>query len=364
MQVPCTSAGLLPLRLQAPEEQGRRAAGPSEQGRRTPVAGPSLPAGGPTRRISGASGASGAAAGSVLWMQRPCLRFTAGWGARVRALISAGGAPRVLLGCPLLPERSRMWLERLRIVLFELGMVVYLLYQVSWMFHLRRLRRSGRDAEADALVERLVTGWARRVFERRRCELRVDGGEHLPRGQPFVVFCNHQSKYDIPALLAGLNLAIGFVVKRELFYIPGLSYWMRQIGCLNLDRRDVTGGAEALAGLAGDLRLHGRGFIIFPEGTRTRDPERRVQPFKRGALRLASEQDLPVLPVTIDGTWLLNDVPAMFATRGGGRYVRLHIGPLRRLSGSSAPERAQFVAELYEAIRSTREAIRVHWAGS
>ncbi|HEX9844785.1 MAG TPA: lysophospholipid acyltransferase family protein [bacterium] len=249
----------------------------------------------------------------------------------------------------------------MRIVLIELWMLVYMLYHAKAGFTLARLRRQGRDAEAEAIIDRRVTDWARRVFRNLDCRLEVEGREHVPRGQPFVVFSNHQSKYDIPALLAGLGVAIGFVVKRELFWVPGLTFWMRQINCLSLDRGDARSGAEALARLSAELKRRGKGFIIFPEGTRTRDPQRTVQPFKRGALRLASEHDLPVLPVTIDGTRLLDLHDARAATRGGGRVVRIRIEPLQRLAGNSAPARAQFVERLYETIRSNREAIRVEW---
>lgn len=257
-----------------------------------------------------------------------------------------------------------MWFERTRILLFQLWVLSYMIFNARIGLRLARMRRQGREAEADAIVERMVTGWARDVLTTLRCRLEVEGLEHLPQGEAFVVYANHQSQYDIPALLVGLNRAIGFVVKRELLWIPGLSFWMRQIQCHFIDRKDISGGARSLRELAADLKRHRRGFIIFPEGTRTRDPQRAVQPFRRGAIRLAAEEDLPVLPVTIDGTRLLEVQAARAATRHGGRLVRIRIAPLRRVPGTSAPVRRQFVDELYETIRSNREAIRVEWPAS
>lgn len=254
-----------------------------------------------------------------------------------------------------------MWLEWLRIKSFELWMLVYMLYHAKARFRLAHLRRRGRAAEAEAIIDRMATRWAHWVFENLRCRLEVEGLEHVPQGQPFVIYCNHQSKYDIPALLAGLGTAIGFVVKRELFWVPGLTYWMRQINCLSLDRSDVTTGVEALKGLAVELKRRGKGFIIFPEGTRTRDPERRVQPFRRGAIRLASEEQLPVLPVIIDGTRLLDRRDSLAATRRGGRLVRIRIEPLRSPPNHSAPARRAFMDDLYATIRSNWEAIHVQW---
>ncbi len=257
-----------------------------------------------------------------------------------------------------------MLLERTRILLFQLGMLVNMVFRAKVGFRLAYLRREGRDAEAEAIVERIVSEWSHGVLDSLRCRLEVEGLEHVPHGEAFVVYANHQSQYDIPALLAGLDRAIGFVVKRELLWIPGLSFWMRQIQCHFIDRRDIRGGARSLQALAAELKRHGRGFIIFPEGTRTRDPHRVVQPFRRGAIRLAAEQDLPVLPVSIDGTRLLELQAARAATEHGGRLVRIRIAPLRRVPGTSAPARRQFMDELYETIRSNWQAIRVEWPAS
>jgi 1-acyl-sn-glycerol-3-phosphate acyltransferase len=257
-----------------------------------------------------------------------------------------------------------MWLEPIRNRLFELWLILDMIYHTKVRFKLARLRRAGREAEAEAIVRTMISGWSHWVLDSVSCKVEVQGREHVPQGRPFVIYCNHQSKFDIPVLVTGLGQILGFVTKKELFAVPGLAFWMRQINCVSIDRQDVVGGAEVLARLGAEIKRRNSGFIIFPEGTRTRDPQRRVQPFRRGALRLAATQDLPVLPVTVDGTHLLDDSRAMARTRGGGRVVRVRVEPLRTLPGTSGPQRKRFMDELYETVRSNREAIRVEWPGS
>lgn len=254
-----------------------------------------------------------------------------------------------------------MLAARLRVLLLELRMALSIGYHALAGIHLAVLRSLGRTEQVNAFVQRLVIRWSNNLFANLHCRIDIEGAEHIPRGEAFIVVSNHQSKYDIFALIAGLDMAVGFVAKRELFRIPGLSFWMRQINCFSLDRRDVSGGGTGLAQLAADLKRRGMGFVIFPEGTRTRHPQREVQPFKRGAIRLVSESGLPVLPITLDGTHLLDLPGPMADTRNGGRFVRMRIDPLRRLPGTSAPERRAFVDGLYETIRSNWEAIRVEW---
>lgn len=254
-----------------------------------------------------------------------------------------------------------MLLQRIRIAVFELWMLAYMIYQAKLRFTFARMRRQGRAAEAEAMAQRMVVRLAHWVLDHLQCRLEVEGAEHVPRDEAFVIVSNHQGKHDISALVVAMDRGVGFVTKRELFRIPGLSFWMRQIHCLSIDRRDVEGSARAISALGAELKRTASPFVIFPEGTRTRDPERRVQPFKRGALRLASEHDLPVLPVSIDGTRLLDLPGPMRATRNGGRVVRLRIAPLRRLPANTAPARRAFMDELETTVRSNWEAIRVQW---
>ncbi len=189
----------------------------------------------------------------------------------------------------------------------------------------------------------------------------MEGREHIPADRAFLIYSNHQSKFDIPVLIAAFGRRIGFVAKRELFWVPGLAYWMRKINAVSLDRTDVSAGVQTLHALAQRLEAEGQPFVMFPEGTRTRDPERRVQAFKRGAIRLAAGEGLPVLPVSLDGTRLLEDAAAMRATRRGGRVIRVRIEPPRQVADASAPGRKAFTDALHDTIRSNWEAIRVEW---
>ena len=251
--------------------------------------------------------------------------------------------------------------SRLMLVLIELRRLLFLLYQSGIGLRYWWLRSRGRGTEVDAMIERRVTTGSRYLLAKLHCEVRTEGEEYIPRDQAYVIFVNHQSKYDVPVLVGCLDQALGFVAKKELFRIPGMSFWMRQINCLPLDRSDIAGAAAALALQGMQLRDKRRGFIIFPEGTRSKDRDGKIQAFHRGSLRLACEYGLPILPVSIDGTRLLDRPDSMWHTRGGGRLVRLKIAQLRAAPGTSAPERKKFMDELHRTIVSNWEAIRVEW---
>lgn len=226
-------------------------------------------------------------------------------------------------------------------------------------------RRLGYGASVERDVERMTDNWSRKVLRTIGVELQVEGAEHIPPEGAVVVMSNHQSQYDIPVLMAALGRPMGFLAKRELFRIPGLSFWMRQIRCLPLNRQDTASTWPELQRFGQELQALGHGFIVFPEGTRSRDPGGEVGSFKRGSLRLAAAFELPVLPVIVDGTRHFENKEALQATRRGGRVVRVRIEPPRQTRPDmSGPERKQFMDGLRETIVSNREAIRVSWRQS
>ncbi len=222
-------------------------------------------------------------------------------------------------------------------------------------------RRRGRDDEVAATVVRISVTWGQRIMRRLHCRVEVEGREHVPQSGPVIVMCNHQSMFDIPILMGHLGRLLGFVTKRELFRIPGLSHWMRNIGCIALDRSDAHGAAKLFREVSLAIKEAGSGIILFPEGTRTRDPEGKIGPFKEGSARLATLQNIPILPVSLDGSRFLSRSSAMARTVKGGRVVRVKIAPPVYPNIASARERHALMTEIRETILTNFEAIRLEW---
>ncbi|MFJ4898696.1 lysophospholipid acyltransferase family protein [Streptomyces sp. NPDC088727] len=128
----------------------------------------------------------------------------------------------------------------------------------------------------------------------------VERRGRLPRGG-CVVVANHSSHADTAALLAALDARHGPAIGAAADYWFA-SPWRRRI-CRRLAAgfpvRRGGGGMDDLLSMAGDLR-GGRAVVLFPEGTRARDGE--LGSFHRGALVLAEEAGVPVVPVGIAGT--------------------------------------------------------------
>jgi 1-acyl-sn-glycerol-3-phosphate acyltransferase len=133
----------------------------------------------------------------------------------------------------------------------------------------------------------------------RACGVRVHvhGLEHLTGPGPYVFAPNHQSHFDIAALLGYLPGHNRFVAKRDLFDEPVLGTVLRTMGMIPVDRDNPLEAIQLLNHVAVEERCS---LIIFPEGTRSRDGA--LLPFKKGPFAAAIYMKVPVVPVICKGT--------------------------------------------------------------
>jgi 1-acyl-sn-glycerol-3-phosphate acyltransferase len=134
---------------------------------------------------------------------------------------------------------------------------------------------------------RLNPGW----------HLEVQGRERLPKG-PAVLVCNHQSLLDIIAAMA-LFHPYKFVSKVSLFRVPLLGWMMRLIRHIPLDRGRPHSTVLMLENCRRWLR-RGVSILFFPEGTYAEGEH--LLPFRSGAFLLAIEEQVPLVPILIEGT--------------------------------------------------------------
>ncbi len=161
-------------------------------------------------------------------------------------------------------------------------------------------RRLVRAADKEGKLDNDYLNWAKYVLAVFQVDLQVEGRAHIPKGRErkLVIMSNHQSQLDIPALESALEFRLGFVAKKELSRVPLLNYWMRQIGCVFIDRsnrRDAHRILEKAAAEMGSTPL-----VVFPEGTRSKTGE--LLPIKLGGCRLAILAEALILPILISGT--------------------------------------------------------------
>ena len=141
--------------------------------------------------------------------------------------------------------------------------------------------------------------WSRGLLICSGLKMEVQSVSRLDPTSRYVFMPNHQSLYDIPALIASLPVPAFFFAKQSLFRIPVFGWAIRSGGFVSIDRQDRS---QARRGFAQALENLDRGMstVIFPEGTRSLDGV--LLPFERGGFLLALKSGADIVPVGIRGT--------------------------------------------------------------
>jgi 1-acyl-sn-glycerol-3-phosphate acyltransferase len=130
--------------------------------------------------------------------------------------------------------------------------------------------------------------------------IEVRGREHLQPGRNYIFMSNHASNLDPPVLIPVIPGRCSVLVKKELFRIPVLGTGMRLGHLVPVDRGDQEAAIQSVR-KAMDVLHEGLHMVVYPEGTRSGDG--RLLPFKKGPFHLAMDSGVPVVPVTILGTY-------------------------------------------------------------
>jgi 1-acyl-sn-glycerol-3-phosphate acyltransferase len=157
-------------------------------------------------------------------------------------------------------------------------------------------RRKGRVFHA------IARGWAHAVLFVCGVKVRVRGIDGVDLSRNYVYVSNHASMFDIPAIIAGIPDQIRIVYKRELHVIPFFGWGLKYGAYIGIDRGRGPDAMKSLDEAIGRIR-HGASVLLYAEGTRTLDGK--LQPFKRGAFNIAVKAGVPVVPLTINGSYAI-----------------------------------------------------------
>ncbi len=167
-------------------------------------------------------------------------------------------------------------------------------------------------------------------------QVELSGIERIDKSNSYVFMSNHLSFIDGPLLFMHIPQPIRVILKKEVFRVPILSQGMSLVGFVPVDRKGIKGGKKAIDRATRMIREKGFTFLIFPEGTRSRDGK--LQPFKRGGFFLAVSSQVPVVPISISGTYELMPKGSFFAKRGRVRIVFHPAVPVQAFDKEDIPQ--------------------------
>lgn len=178
------------------------------------------------------------------------------------------------------------------------GFMVIIPYTIavcSWLMLVTVFRPATYHTEA------VARGWGRLFIFFSGARVAIEGLENMDLSRSYVIVSNHLSNLDAPYHLGTMPVGVRFLAKKELYRIPLFGPTLRAVGMVETDRQAHSPAAlRELNERVARVIAMGRSLMIYPEGTRSADGE--LHAFKKGAFRIAIQNHMPLLPVTIAGT--------------------------------------------------------------
>ena len=157
--------------------------------------------------------------------------------------------------------------------------------------------------------------WAWLILKVLLIPVKVEGRENLQEGESYVFVSNHQGAFDIFLIYGYLNRNFKWMMKWQLKKIPFVGYACEKSHQIFVDKRGASKIKKSYDEARTILR-DGISLTVFPEGARTFTGHMGM--FRRGAFMLADELHLPVVPLTINGSF--NILPRM----NDGKWLTWH----------------------------------------
>lgn len=227
--------------------------------------------------------------------------------------------------------------------------IIWMVLMNLWYvpYGLTRLLLTAAHPEKYTREERfaLVKQIDARAIKGGRVEIDGHGLENIPAEDGFILYPNHQGMFDVLAILHLMDRPVSVVLKKELANIPFLKQIFACLDALALDRNDARQGMKVILEMA-DRVKKGENFIIFPEGTRSRDGNH-LQTFKGGSFKSAMKAKCPVVPVALVDSYKAFDTGSIKKQK-----VQVHFLepiPYEEYQGMKTTELAALVKERIEA---------------
>lgn len=142
--------------------------------------------------------------------------------------------------------------------------------------------------------------WSQLICRVLLLPIKVEGREFIDHRQSYVFVANHQGPMDIFLIYGFLGRNFKWMMKKALRKVPLVGYACEKARHIFVDKSGPKKIQETIDKARATLQ-HGTSLVVFPEGSRTFTGHMGF--FRKGAFQLADDLQLPVVPLTIDGSF-------------------------------------------------------------
>ncbi|MCQ2567157.1 MAG: 1-acyl-sn-glycerol-3-phosphate acyltransferase [Mogibacterium sp.] len=240
--------------------------------------------------------------------------------------------------------------------LFKTGPVLLKIFGTARKYNshipeFKRLRKAGDIEGEKALIFSASGEWAEDASRILKLHYEIEGEENIPDKGPIMIYANHQGLADILALyyLFRNHFQIGFIAKNEWRKLKPLANAIEYTRSIFLVRDNPKEALKAVSECT-DLLSKGFSMAIFPEGTRSQS--HKIGPFRIGAFKFADKANIPILPITLDGSYKLFEETGDYKP---DQTIKIKIHPLVHIEQMDKRQKKNAAIQIERTIREGLE---------
>ena len=179
--------------------------------------------------------------------------------------------------------------------------IYYVVKTQLWMRHKERHSVEERYAVAQEMVAKMNRSMGYRTI--------ASGQEKLPKEGGYVIFPNHQGKYDVPGIFTAHDKPCSFVMDEKKSHIILVNEFLLLVDGKRLMMDNLRQTLTVFKEMSKEIIENGRKFILFPEGGYKENNRNIVEPFKPGSFKLAQMSRCPIVPVALVDSYKVYNSP-------------------------------------------------------
>ncbi len=189
-----------------------------------------------------------------------------------------------------------------RTIIKNLHRIIYYVTKTHiWLRHPERHSMEERYAIAQEMVEKMNKSSGYKTI--------AYGQEKLPKEGGYVMYPNHQGKYDVPGIFTAHDKPCSFVMDEKKSHIILVNEFLLLVDGKRLMMDNLRQTLTIFQEMAKEIVEEGRKFILFPEGGYKEDNRNIVEPFKAGSFKLAQMSKCPIVPVALIDSYKVYNSP-------------------------------------------------------
>lgn len=175
------------------------------------------------------------------------------------------------------------------------------LFKFAWIiWKMRKMAASDKYSEEECYdyLQYAVSVMKGKKFIRTE----VYGTENLPKEGGYVMYPNHQGKYDAYGIVSVHEKPCTAVMDKDKSYDLFIKQVIDLIKGKRLDKQDVKQAFSVIMEVAEEVK-QGRRYILFPEGGYTEEKKNSLGEFKAGCFKISLKSKTPIVPVVLVDTY-------------------------------------------------------------